>query len=415
MSANNRSMVWRSSCVAISTRTMSGSSSQNASQTPSPRLGRSAALGPCTTDCSGGPVPLSSRPFKDQAPTTSNSDAARDSVHFAVTALPQNHWYRDGPPSVVAVLCNRSSSRRTLCGNSLQNWSPGSGTAIPLTRTRTWRTASISARQPAHPSRWVVMSRIRDGSRSNSRYGTVNSLISLQVMFSPHPYQDAAELVHRMMVIGLRGPFGTAHDHPDVRKGVVVIDAQHQGFPLPRRQGPDRLPQTVLQLGSGDLRKGIVRGRKRQPFHILMMRQAGTIAQRVTALVEADLIDPGPKAGLALEGPMMEEDLHERLLRHVGRVSMVLQHSVRQVVDGLLMARDQLLEGRVVAGRVAVQELVVRRRHPARGHLLYSLRHAISAKVTRENQEKCGTTVGDPIPLVHWVVSLIVFRVAIRL
>src|SRR2546422_5980796 len=133
-----------------------------------------------------------------------------------------------------------------------------------------------------------------------------------------------------MMVIGLRGPFGTAHDHPDVRKGVVVIDAQHQGFPLPRRQGPDRLPQTVLQLGSGDLRKGIVRGRKRQPFHILMMRQAGTIAQRVTALVEADLIDPGPKAGLALEGPMMEEDLHERLLRHVGRVSMVLQHSERR-------------------------------------------------------------------------------------
>src|SRR5256886_6908955 len=193
MSANNRSMVWRSSCVAISTRTMSGSSSQNASQTPSPRLGRSAALGPCTTDCSGGPVPLSSRPFKDQAPTTSNSDAARDSVHFAVTALPQNHWYRDGPPSVVAVLCNRSSSRRTLCGNSLQNWSPGSGTDIPLTRTRTWRTASISARQPAHPSRWVVMSRIRDGSRSNSRYGTVNSLISLQVMFSPHPPSGRSE------------------------------------------------------------------------------------------------------------------------------------------------------------------------------------------------------------------------------
>src|SRR5438445_265018 len=271
MSANNRSMVWRSSCVAISTRTMSGSSSQNASQTPSPRLGRSAALGPCTTDCSGGPIPLSSRPFKDQAPTTSNSDAARDSVHFAVTSLPQNHWYRDRPP------------------------------------------------------------------------------------------------------------------------------------------------QTFLQLGSGDLRKGIVRSRKRQPFHILMMRQAGTIAQRVTALVEADLIDPGPKAGLALEGPMMEEDLHERLLRHVGRVSMVLQHSVRQVVDGLLMARDQLLEGRVVAGRVAVQELVVRRRHPARGHLLYSLRHAISAKVTRENQEKCGTTVGEPIPLVHWVVSPTVFPAAIRL
>src|SRR2546425_1249648 len=31
-------------------------------------------------------------------------------------------------------------------------------------------------------------------------------------------------------------------------------------------------------------------------------------ALRDTALVEADLIDPGPKAGLALEGPKMEED-----------------------------------------------------------------------------------------------------------
>src|SRR5207245_7022576 len=81
-----------------------------------------------------------------------------------------------------------------------------------------------------------------------------------------------------------------------------------------------------------------------------------TVTGVQTCALPIYLIDPGPKAGLALEGPMMEEDLHERLLRHVGRVSMVLQHSVRQVVDGLLMARDQLLEGRVVAGRVARSE-----------------------------------------------------------
>src|SRR6266511_4719629 len=55
-----------------------------------------------------------------------------------------------------------------------------------------------------------------------------------------------------MMVIGLRGPFGTAHDHPDLREGMAVIHAQHQGLPLPCRQGPDRLPQAVLQLGPGD-------------------------------------------------------------------------------------------------------------------------------------------------------------------
>src|SRR5213596_3120863 len=196
-----------------------------------------------------------------------------------------------------------------------------------------------------------------------------------------------------MMVIGLRGPFGTAHDHPDFRESMVMIDAQQQGFPLPRRQGPDRLPQTLPLLSPGDQRKGILGGRKRQPFHGLM-RQPGASAQRVTALVETDLIEPGPKAGLALEGPMMEEGLQERLLRHVGRVGMVLQHSVRQVVDGLLMACDQLLEGRLVASLVAVQELVVRRRHPARARLLYSLGHAISAKVTRKNQEKCRASLG---------------------
>src|SRR5881396_305417 len=168
-----------------------------------------------------------------------------------------------------------------------------------------------------------------------------------------------------MMVIGLRGPFGTAHDHPDFRESMVMIDAQHQGFPLPRRQGPDRLPQTLPLLSPGDQRKGILGGRKRQPFHVLM-RQPGASAQRVTALVETDLIEPGPKAGLALEGPMMEEGLQERLLRHVG----------------------------LVASLVAVQELVVRRRHPARARLLYSLGHAISAKVTRKNQEKCRASLG---------------------
>ena len=85
------------------------------------------------------------------------------------------------------------------------------------------------------------------------------------------------------------------------------------------------------------------------------MHQPGPIAQRVAALVEADLVKPGPKAGLTLEGPMMEKGLHERLLRQVGRIGMILQHPVRQVVDGFLMAQDQLFEGRLVAGRVPVQ------------------------------------------------------------